>query len=341
MKTKRTKRLSLLLAALLLFTLAPYVGATPLPEQDTPPQYENGYQFQILQTEDGPVLTEIYYVGREEERSDVVFLPQTLGGLPVTPDVVDGMTFWYGDNWGAVKVSADNPYFKSVGGALYTKDGKTLVYMPNPYNDPILTVPDGVEAIGEAALWNASCAILPDSVREIEDAYGRISYLVIAANSGTAAEAIAQEHGCKFVPLDAEHSHIYFRGSVLKEATCSEGGVTELVCPCSAAIQAETSVRWHRFRESYNEETDEWEYRCAYCGRTFGEIFGEYIGPDPEAPSPDECTCVCHKFDDTMPSDLSASGVIRIVRDFFYRLQLVLWRIAGTHKYCECGERHY
>ena len=341
MKITKKQLLSLLLALTLLFTAMPAVFAAQ-PEDALERQYENGYEFSVMQTEDGPVLTEVYYYGRENDSSDVAFLPETLGGLPVTPDVIDGTTFWYGYDWKAVKVSANNPWFKTVNGALYSKDGKILIYMPNPYGDPILTVPDGVEVIGEAALWNTGCAILPDSVTEIKDEYGRLSYLVIAANTGTPAEAIAREHGCKFVPLNADHSHVYFYGTVTQQATCANSGTVELVCPCGAVLPTDIPQRDHRFYGSYDFETESWEYRCEYCGRTFEEIFSEYIEPDdPDAPSRSECTCVCHRIGNTTPGGSTAGTAVSILRDFLYRLRIVFWRIAGTHQYCECGERHY
>lgn len=339
MKTTNQKLLSLLLAAVMLLTLPLTVFAA-----DAEPilQTENGYQFTVEETENGPALRDVVYVGREDEYTDVAFLPETLGGLPVTPDVIDGTTFWYGYDWKAVKVSANNPYFKTVNGALYSKDGKILVYMPNPYNDPILTVPDGVEVIGEAALWNTGCAILPDSVTEIKDENGRLSYLVIAANTGTPAESIAREHGCKFVPLNEDHSHVYFRGNVLLEATCTEGGKAELVCPCGAAMEVETEPRGHIFLWNYDFETDTEAWRCRYCGKTPEEIFGEYEGPDdPDIPTPAVCGCVCHRIGNTMAGGVTGGNVLNFLRDFFYRLQIVIWRLTGTRQYCECGERHY
>lgn len=66
-------------------------------------------------------------------------------------------------------IAPDNPYYKSVGNLVLSKDGKRLVTCANGISG-IVEVPDGVEAIGEWAL--SSCEnveefILPDSVREI------------------------------------------------------------------------------------------------------------------------------------------------------------------------------
>ena len=342
MKTNIQKTVSLLLALALLFTATPAVLAAQ-PEEDVPElRYENGYQFYIVETEDGQTLTGVVYVGRSNQDSDVAFLPVTLGGLPVTPDAIDGTTFLYGLRCGAVKVSADNPYFRTVNGALYTKDGKTLVWLPNRDNEPILTVPEGVETVGEAALWDCQCAVIPDSVTAIENEYGNLSGLLIAANTGTAAEAFAREYGCKFVPLDGDHSHVWFYGTVTTAATCANSGMVELVCPCSAVMETEIPQCWHMFWGSYDEETDTWTYRCEYCGKTPEEIYGEWEEPDdPDRPTPATCGCVCHKFGNTTPGGSTAGTVLNILRDFLYRLQIVFWRIAGTRQYCECGERHY
>ena len=340
MKTTNQKLLSLLLAAVMLLTLPLTVFAA-----DAEPilQTENGYKFILEETESGPALRDVVYVGREDEYTDVAFLPETLGGLPVTPEVVTGWTFVYGYGYGggAVKVSANNPYFKTVNGALYSKDGKTLVFLPNRDEEPFATVPEGVEVIGENALWYFGCVILPDSVTEIRNEDGGLTYCVIAANTGTAAEAFALENGCKFVPLNADHSHVYFRGNVLLEATCTESGKTELVCPCGASMEVETEPRGHIFLWNYDFETDTEAWHCRYCGKTPQEIFGENEGDDPDWSAPEECTCVCHRFDDSVPSSLTGGTVLRLLRDFFYRLQIVIWRITGTHQYCECGARHY
>ena len=342
MKTNAVKKLlSLLLAPALLFTAIPAVSAAQ-PENALERQYENGYEFSVMQTEDGPVLTEVYYVGREDEQYGAAFLPETLGGLPVTPDIVNGRTFIYGYGCDAVKVSADNPYFKTVNGALYSKDGKTLVFMPNRDDEPFAVVPDGVEVIAENALWLFGCTILPDSVMEIGNEDGGMTYCVIAANTGTPAEAFALANGVKFVPLDADHSHVWFRGNVLTEATCTGSGLSELVCPCGASMQVETQPKGHIFRWNYDEETGSYTTCCRYCGKSIKEIYGEEIGlVNPDAPSTAECTCVCHRFDDSVPDSLTGGTMLHLLRDFIYRLHIVIWRLTGTHQYCECGERHY
>ena len=324
--------MALLLAAALLFTAAlPALAKTP------DYQYENGYRFYVEQTDDGPVLREVVYWEPEGETSGVVFLPETLGGLPVTPEAVDGTTFMY--CCCAVEVGASNPWFSTVNGALCSKDGKTLVCLPHPEEKSIVTVPEGVEAIGNAAVWGVGCAVIPDSVSVFPEGDDSLRYCVIGANTGTAAEAYANENGCKFVPLDRAHSHVYFRDSVIRAATCAEGGLVELACPCGAAIRTETQPVWHRFSPVYSEETGEEEYRCRYCGRTIGEIYGD---PDePDKPSPWECDCVCHKIGNTMPGGSTGGTALNFIRDFLYRLRIVFWRITGTNQYCECGERHY
>lgn len=338
MKTTNQKLLSLLLAAVMLLTLPLTVFAA---DAELTLQTENGYQFIIEETEDGPALRDVVYVGREDTYSETAFLPETLGGLPVTPEAVTGWTFVYGHGCGAVKVSASNPYFKTVNGALYSKDGKTLVFLPNRDEEPFATVPEGVEVIGENALWGFGCVILPDSVTEIRNEDGGLTYCVIAANTGTAAEAFALENGCKFVPLNADHSHVYFRGNVLLEATCTERGKTELVCPCGASMEVETQPRGHIFLWNYDFETDTEAWHCQYCGKTPQEIFGEDEGDDPDWSAPEECTCVCHRIGNTMAGGFTGGTVLNFLRDFIYRLQIVIWRITGTHQYCECGARHY
>ena len=202
MKKQSKKLLSLFLAVIILFTLL--IPASALDEEDLQSHYENGYQFYVTETEDGPVLTDVHYVGRINNNSNMAFLPETLGGLPVTPDVIDGYTFISLGNSQTLRVSADNPYFKTIDGSLFSKDGKTLFYLSNRTCDSIIVVPEGVETIREAAVNNANCVILPDSVNVIENELEFNLSLVIAANTGTTAQTFALENNCKFIPLNKQ-----------------------------------------------------------------------------------------------------------------------------------------
>lgn len=77
-----------------------------------------------------------------------------------------------------INVDEDNQYFKSVDGALLSKDGKTLYCVPRyietddtGYRRDTYCVPDGVETIKAEAIYEIKVTelVLPDSVTCIED----------------------------------------------------------------------------------------------------------------------------------------------------------------------------
>lgn len=71
--------------------------------------------------------------------------------IPKSVEVIHNYAF---DDFGAleyIEVDKDNPYYKSVDGVLYTKDGKTLVRYPVGKKDASFTVPEGVTNISNHA----------------------------------------------------------------------------------------------------------------------------------------------------------------------------------------------
>lgn len=72
-----------------------------------------------------------------------------------------------------ILVSDKNPYYKSVDGVLYTKDGKVLLAYPAGKKDKVFRVPDGVTYIASGAFMKAdhlTKVILPKSVDQICEA---------------------------------------------------------------------------------------------------------------------------------------------------------------------------
>ncbi|MGN0224587.1 MAG: leucine-rich repeat domain-containing protein [Prevotella sp.] len=67
-------------------------------------------------------------------------------------------------------VSENNPYFKTVDGAIYTKDGKELVAVPD-WSRENFSIAEGTEIIGEGCFWQF-CRLrkihIPSTVRIIE-----------------------------------------------------------------------------------------------------------------------------------------------------------------------------
>ena len=70
-----------------------------------------------------------------------------------------------------INVSESNPYFKSVDGVLYSKDGKTLICYPKakPEKGDTINIPDGVTEIADNGFRYcfAGTVILPSSIEKI------------------------------------------------------------------------------------------------------------------------------------------------------------------------------
>ncbi len=71
----------------------------------------------------------------------------------------------------AYEVPEDHPLYKSVDGALFTRDGKTLLAYPNARMDEHWDVPAGVERIGKRAIQNEHLKTLslPIGLQAVED----------------------------------------------------------------------------------------------------------------------------------------------------------------------------
>ena len=72
----------------------------------------------------------------------------------------------------AFNVDPDNPYYCSIDGVLFTKDGKTLVAYPNKRASTDYVIPDGVETVANCAFYMCNAPehiTLSDSVTEIGD----------------------------------------------------------------------------------------------------------------------------------------------------------------------------
>lgn len=73
-----------------------------------------------------------------------------------------------GYNFSAFHINKENPYYKTVDGILYSKDGKSLILCPRG-KDGTVDIPDGTEYICEKAFSRSriSAIKLPDSLKEI------------------------------------------------------------------------------------------------------------------------------------------------------------------------------
>lgn len=112
---------------------------------------------------DGQPVTQILFIGGER-------VPLREVTLPDTAQISTGQMNPFGSCVALEKinVSSSNPYYISIDGVLYSKDGKTLVSCP-PGKLGTLEVPEGVERIGDFAFTYSllSAVKLPDSLRAI------------------------------------------------------------------------------------------------------------------------------------------------------------------------------
>ena len=104
----------------------------------------------------------------------------------------------------AINIHPDSPYLSVINNGLYTKDGKTLLYIfDSTYEDEDkeiyeYTVPDGTERIAGDAFSLYLALILPESVKEIGD---NVAPYLIRAPKGSYAIQFAQERNIPYEEL--------------------------------------------------------------------------------------------------------------------------------------------
>lgn len=84
--------------------------------------------------------------------------------------IFPGLAVYSSKNLMKINASEGNQYFKSVGGVLFSKDGKILVRYPMGKQDVNYTIPEGVVTIGKDAFDNAKIVsiTIPGTVTSIE-----------------------------------------------------------------------------------------------------------------------------------------------------------------------------
>ena len=84
-----------------------------------------------------------------------------LGDVTIPSTVKEGIAFCFSKKMKNINVSPDNPYFKSVDGVVYSKDGKTLVRYP--------TGRTGYLRIGDTCWWTSGSDEIPETVESIAE----------------------------------------------------------------------------------------------------------------------------------------------------------------------------
>ena len=343
------KCISLLLTALLLFAVMLPAGATTILPPLFPIADKNGYTFTVNETEEGPVLCDVVFVGTYvypfSSMAEEAYIPKTLGGVPVTTENFGGAVFSGSPEILAFSVDDDNAQFSVKDGLLFTKDGKTLIAVPNLLVKGIVRIPDGTEKLGPCSVLiknppvedeKSVCIVIPASVTEIDANFADGKAPVLAGYADSAAQSFAEENGLTFVLLGEGHTHSYFR--CVTEATCLHGGETTVTCPCGNCIFSEqTKPLSHNWRTRETEKEDGKRYLETYC-TSCGTVKYSRLADTEDGPA---CSCRCHKINRTWSISLTKDNWQEVFRNAIFRIKLAFWRLSGTHLYCECGARHY
>ena len=193
-------------------------------------------------------------------------------------------------------------------------------------------MPKGTQRLGKRSVdaWPGVCVVLPDSVTALDEDCGISEYAAIAATPGGAAEIWAQSHGVAFIPMGETHTHVWFR--IVNEANCTYGGRTAVQCPCGETVYEETTPAdpsAHCIMKIATGNGQDRTADCIFCGREEKEI-----------ETSKGCPCGCHGIERHLWR-LAADGPADFLSDLMFRLRLLIWQLTGTHRYCECGVRHY
>ncbi|MBQ7597891.1 MAG: hypothetical protein IJU56_04855 [Clostridia bacterium] len=343
------KCISLLLTALLVFAVMLPAGATTI----LPPIFriadENGYTFTVNETEEGPVLTDVEFIGTYtypfSDMAEEAYVPKTLGGVPVTTENLTSKAFFGSKAITGFTTDADNTCFSVKDGLLFTKDGATLIAVPNQTINGIFRIPDGTQTVAafsiplvseKVADEKAVCICIPASVSEISPDFVGGRAPAIAGFADSAAQRFAEENGLPFILLGEGHKHSYFRA--VTEATCTESGKTVVSCPCGAVAYTEETKplghEWSRLTKTHDDGKDYVEIYCIRCN----EIQQSY-------PVDEEgnvlCDCRCHKINRTWALELTKDNWKEVFRNFVFRIKLAYWHMFGINQYCACGARHF
>ena len=155
----------------------------------------NSYSFMTIQCPDELVLPE----GVEEIHAPFYRCGFRRIVLPSTLRVFDGLNSIYSDDLDQLEeivVAADNPYFKSVDGVLFTADMKTLLYYPVAKQGVHYDVPDGVLTIGRRAFWGnlyLESVSLPIGLTKIEWAAFADCHSLLSVSFPLTLQSVAED----------------------------------------------------------------------------------------------------------------------------------------------------
>ena len=195
----------------------------------------------------------------------------------------------------AYNVVADNPYYKSVNGVLFSKDGKTIVSYPcsrYEVSGEYYSVPKGTEAIGEGAFYQAGLAALelPSTLKYIRvEAFLETSIGVI--NIPASVEFISEyafnnsSSGVRFLGTECEIEDDAFynykgvialhKASKIEESIKAQGiEYTGSGSDGYYVYFCEDNGKAHDYNPDYNPAFSTGGYAFYMCGRC-GEYYKE------------------------------------------------------------------
>ena len=90
--------------------------------------------------------------------------------IPETVEFIDETAFYRCKHIQQFDVSPDNPYFQSIDGSLYSKNGKTLIRFACKKGQTVFHIPDSVTRIRQGAFFfqNPCQVIIPQSVQTVD-----------------------------------------------------------------------------------------------------------------------------------------------------------------------------
>ena len=114
--------------------------------------------------------------------------------IPQSVTTIKANAFEYFNDLRSISVDAENAYFQSIDGDLYTKDGTTFLQYAHGKQQDSFAIPDGVTTIGDFAFKNCdnlTSVIIPDSVTTIGSEAFEFCYNLTSVIIGNGVTTIA------------------------------------------------------------------------------------------------------------------------------------------------------
>ena len=139
--------------------------------------------------------------------------------LPKSVSVIGSNAFAYTSKLINISVDGNNEKWKDVNGILYTKDGKTLQYVPrcHPFTDGVFTIPDGVEQMFDQNTLSNNSNVrkleVPESMKTVQN--------YVVASNGATYYSISGCTNLTEVVVDSNNPYLYSdeKGVVYKRGT--------------------------------------------------------------------------------------------------------------------------